>query len=301
MILKRNYVHTGHDQEEVRELGLELFNLTANYTDIQQYIAGFIPTHWHRHMEIFILLSGQVQVGIRENVYDLIPGEGCFINAEVLHSFKACGTSPCLFRSFVFDPTIVSGMPGSIFDVKYVRPLIHSGREYLKFSPDSDQIFFEKFALAFQACAEEFPGYEFHVRNALTDILLYVQSICSVSSVSQSASGIWEIRIKEMLQWIEQNLCKNITVNEIASAANICPRECQRVFQRYVHYSPMEYLRLKRILMAAELLSTTDSPVIDIALECGFSGSSYFSKQFKLLTGSTPTEYRKAVHDQTNN
>lgn len=104
-----------------------------------------------------------------------------------------------------------------------------------------------------------------------------------------------------MLQWIEQNLFKNITVNEIASAANICPRECQRVFQRYVHYSPMEYLRLKRILMAAELLSTTDSPVIDIALECGFSSSSYFSKQFKLLTGSTPTEYRKAVHDQTNN
>ena len=104
-----------------------------------------------------------------------------------------------------------------------------------------------------------------------------------------------------MLEWIDQNLQTTVTLRKIAASANICSRECQRVFQRYVHYSPMEYLRLKRILMAAELLSTTDSPVIDIALECGFSSSSYFSKQFKLLTGSTPTEYRKAVHDQTNN
>lgn len=299
MIFRRNYVHTGYDQEEVREQGLELFDLTANDTDIQKYIAGFIPTHWHRHIEIFVLLSGRVKVGVRENIHELIPGEGCFINAEVLHSFKACGTSPCHFRSFVFDPTIISGMPGSIFDVRYVRPLIHSGREFLRFSPERDNVYFEKFDQAFQACEEEFPGYEFQVRNALTDILLYIQSCYPALSISQSIPGIWETRVKEMLEWIDQNLCQNISVNEIAAAANICPRECQRVFQRYVHYTPMEYLRLKRILMAAELLSTTTIPVIDIALECGFSGSSYFSKQFKLLTGSTPMEYRKAVHNQS--
>lgn len=301
MISTKNYIHTTHNQEQIREQGLELFDLVANYTDIQTYIAGFIPPHWHRQMEFFVLLSGRVKIGIRENIYELVPGEGCFINAEVLHSFTACGDSSCYFRSFVFDPTIVSGMPGSIFDVKYVRPLLHSGKDFLKFFPDRDPVYFEKFNQAFQACTEEFTGYEFKVRDCLTDILLYIQSRYPFATDSQPVPGMWEIRVKQMLEWMEQNLRKNISVNDIAASANICPRECQRVFQRYVHYSPMEYLRLKRILLAAELLSTTTSPVIDIALECGFSGSSYFSKQFKLLTGSTPMEYRKAVHSQNIN
>ena len=300
MIFKRNFVHTDHNLKEILGNGLSLFNLIANDMDIKDYVTGFIPPHWHRQLEIFVLLSGRVRIGIRENVYELLPGEGCFINSEVLHSFAACSDSPCLFRSFVFDSSIVSGMPGSIFDVKYIHPLLHSDTDFLKFSPERDSVYFEKFDQAFQECVHEHSGYEFKVRNALTDILLYIHSTYPAVS-SSVAPVLWEKRVKEMLEWIDQNLQTTVTLRKIAASANICSRECQRVFQRYVHYSPMEYLRLKRILMAAELLSTTDSPVIDIALECGFSSSSYFSKQFKLLTGSTPTDYRKAVPDQTNN
>ncbi|MDO4262103.1 MAG: AraC family transcriptional regulator [Eubacteriales bacterium] len=95
-----------------------------------------------------------------------------------------------------------------------------------------------------------------------------------------------------MLKWIEERLSHPLTVDEISGQVNICPRECQRIFSRYLHYTPMQYVQRRCILAAAEMLSSTDDPVTDIALACGFSSPSYFSKQFKALIGSSPTEYR---------
>jgi len=55
----------------------------------------------------------------------------------------------------------------------------------------------------------------------------------------------------------------------------------------------MEYLQEKRLLLAAEKLISTDLPVTDIALSCGFSSPSYFTKQFRELIGKTPSVYRE--------
>lgn len=57
------------------------------------------------------------------------------------------------------------------------------------------------------------------------------------------------------------------------------------------HHSPNQ---LGAILFpaAAEQLSSTGRPITDIALNCGFSNPSYFSRQFKEFMGSTPGEYR---------
>ena len=103
--------------------------------------------------------------------------------------------------------------------------------------------------------------------------------------------------MKQMIEFIDINLKSTMTVKEIADTASICSRECQRIFIKYLHYSPMEYVQRRRIFIAAEQLSTTDTPVIDIALDCGFSSPSYFTKKFKALVGSTPTEYRTAIQE----
>ena len=69
--------------------------------------------------------------------------------------------------------------------------------------------------------------------------------------------------------------------------------ECQKIFKQYVHYRPMEYVQRRRIIVAAELIRTTDRSITDIALDCGFSSVSYFIKQFRGVVGCTPAGYRK--------
>lgn len=299
MIRNMNHVETDIHQQELTTPGKNLFNLFANKGDINKFITGNIPPHWHNELEIFFLLEGSVRIGIGDTFYDVHAGEGCFINTGILHSFTGLVPSPCLYRSFVFDPAIVSGAPGSIFDVHYIRPLMEKGSAFIKIAKNtepesSDARFFQAFDNAFSACVNESPCYEFQVRNALSEMLLVILEKNRTLSAPQ-LPAIQELRLKQMLAWIDENLEKNISVKDIAAVASICTRECQRIFHRYLNASPMTYVRQKRLLLAANQLSLTDIPVTDIALNCGFASPSYFTRQFRLLTGTTPTEYRSDI------
>ncbi len=292
MILNRTHINIDHSGRELPEKGMQLFYLYANEGNIHEYVAGCIPSHWHNALEIFVLLRGRVQIGINDQIYTLTPGEGCFINSNVLHSFTAMTDEPCLYRSFVFESSIVSGTPGSIFDTKYVRPLMENGPAFIRFTDtDDNKEYFSNFDKTFDLCVNEPYGYEFVTRDYLSKIILFTKDKARLEQLAKIPER-QDLRIKQMLAWIEKNIDKAITVSEIAASVNICVRECQRIFNKYMHYSPMEYVRRKRIFMAADKIVGTDTPITDIAIECGFSSHSHFTRQFRELVGETPTAYR---------
>lgn len=293
MILNRSHIHLNPQKQELPLQGLELFHITANDGDIHQYPADYIPVHWHPELELFVLTEGIVDIGIGEHSVRLTAGEGCFINTGVLHSFHAPDPGACHYHSFVFDSSIVSGMPGSVFDVSYVRPILNSGTSFLKFKNDgSDAPFFQHFSAAYSACEKEKRGYEFKVRSAFSDVLFYILEKLPAAS-SAPVTYAQEKRLKTALEWIDSNLKNDISTETLSTACHVSSRECQRMFRKYLHLSPTEYIRRQRIFLAADLLTSTDSPVTEIGSLCGFSSPSYFSSEFKKIIGKTPIEYRR--------
>lgn len=295
MIYSKSSILVDENKREIQENGLELFNLMVNDGDVHQYIGSHIASHWHSRLEIFVLLSGKVRIDIEKETIVLEPGEGCFINANTLHAFTALTADACRYRSFVFAPDIVGGVPGSIYDTEYVRPILESGVPYLKFlREERNRLYFEQFDRAFQICLSEPFGYELEVRDALSKILLFILPR-SQAAPERVASATNEKRLKEMLNWIEQNYHRKISTRQIAQTVNICTRECQRIFNQYLHYSPIAYVQRKRIYAAAQQLAATELAITDIGLNCGFTSPSYFSEQFRELVGCSPSEYRNAV------
>ena len=296
MIFSRNYVPMDESRQELMQQNLSLFDFQVNDGDIHQYLTGYIPSHWHPQLELFVLLKGRVHVGIGDQSYILNAGEGCFINSGVLHSFTAAVPDSCAYHSFVFDAGIVSGMPGSIFDVRYVRPLLESGMAFYKFDQTAEnERYFTQFNVAFNACVQENTGFEFCVRDCISDILLFLKEKLAFTASSRPAINPQEQHLKTILRWIDTHLQSTVTLDDLAACAAISPRECQRIFKRYLHCRPMEYLRRRRILTCADILQNSDMPITQIAFEYGFPSSAYFSRQFKLLAGCTPTEYRKRL------
>lgn len=294
MIFSRNYVPMDESRQELMQQKLSLFDFQVNDGDIHQYLTGYIPSHWHPQLELFVLLKGSVRIGIGDHSYLVHAGEGCFINSGVLHSFTAAVPTSCAYRSFVFDAGIVSGMPGSIFDVRYVRPLLESGMAFYKFDQATEnERYFSQFDTAFNACVKENTGFEFRVRDCVSDILLFLNEKQDCSSLPSPAISTQEQHLKTMLGWIDAHLQSTVTLDDLSACVAISPRECQRIFRRYLHCRPMEYLRRRRLLTCADLLQNSDLPITQIAFEYGFPSSAYFSRQFKLLAGCTPTEYRK--------
>ncbi len=289
MIRSRSCIPLKMNREEPAEAGLELFDCVANEDDVCQYISSQIPAHWHRELETFYLISGEVRVGVGDQAYDLHSGDGCFINTGVLHSFTALTAAPCRFRSFVFDAAIVAGAPGSLFDTRYVRPFLSEGAAFVLF-PGESAAFSTAFDAAFSACETEGRGYEFAVRGALSQILLLAEGS---GAAQQRFSVQQEERLKAMLAWIDAHLESDICVDDLARAAHVCPRVCQRLFRQYLHCRPMEYCMQKRVMAAAWMLAATDESVTDVAIKYAFSSSSHFARQFRLATGCTPSEYRE--------
>lgn len=296
MILHRTTVMVDTHGRESREADVHQFDFAAYDADMHQFISGCISPHWHDELEIFVLLSGQVEVVTGDTACIINAGEGCFINGGVLHTFRTLSQGECHYHSFVFQSSIVSGAPGSIFDTKYMKPFVEKGQPFVHMkragtAEDADE-FFREFDRCYEACKNEQYAYEFVIRDSLTRMMLCIARNMR-DRVDTNMPHLAEVRIKDMLGWIDRNLKEEISVSGIAGSANICVRECQRIFSQYVHYRPMEYVQRRRITLAAELLRTTHRQVTDIALECGFSSVSYFIKQFKSVVGCTPAGYRK--------
>lgn len=83
-----------------------------------------------------------------------------------------------------------------------------------------------------------------------------------------------------------------VTLDELSAQANICKRECQRVFKSVLGLTPSQYFEQYRLSLSVSLLLNTRESIIDISGKCGFQSPSYFTKVFHKRYGLTPTEFR---------
>lgn len=81
----------------------------------------------------------------------------------------------------------------------------------------------------------------------------------------------------------------------IADKMNLSQRQLNRKIKSIGGIDTTTLIRDVRISVAKEMLINTDNPVNEIAEQCGFESSSYFSKIFKQYTKLTPTDFRKQV------
>lgn len=102
-------------------------------------------------------------------------------------------------------------------------------------------------------------------------------------------------RRKKVLDFIEANLGKHITLADIASAAAMSPYHFTRAFRATMGITPVRFVWARRVVMAKTMLRDKRIPIAEVAFACGFSDQSHFTTAFRMGTGATPAEYRKAV------
>jgi len=96
------------------------------------------------------------------------------------------------------------------------------------------------------------------------------------------------------VQHMEQHLGEDLSRDDVARVACLSPAHFSRVVKHTFGQSFTDLLTQMRVDRAREMLVLSEHSIIRIALECGFSDQSYFTKVFKKLTGQTPGEYRRA-------
>jgi two-component system response regulator YesN len=122
-----------------------------------------------------------------------------------------------------------------------------------------------------------------------------IQSVLEeVFGIVKDSQPIQDIKlIQSVLNYIEQNYQKGVTLEETAEHVHLSPFYLSKLFKKELKINFVSYVTDRKIDKAKELLETTDLPILNIALDLNYQEPNYFSKVFKKVVGMTPSEYRK--------
>ena len=98
--------------------------------------------------------------------------------------------------------------------------------------------------------------------------------------------------VKRATEYIHAHLSEKLSLVSAAEKAGVSAAYLSTLFRRVTGDSFQNYVNKVRVEEAKRLLMGTDYPILEIALACGFSDQSYFSKVFKKYTGLSPAKYR---------
>lgn len=99
--------------------------------------------------------------------------------------------------------------------------------------------------------------------------------------------------ISRTLFYIENNLHKKITLEELSTLSFFSKAHLYRIFNELVGSSVMEYIRKRRLLSASSDLCNTNDTILNIAIKYQFDSQDGFCRAFKKSFGLTPMQYRK--------
>lgn len=255
-----------------------------------------VPWHWHEEFEFVCVISGSIKLNTTSRSDIFHKNEAFFINSNVLCTLENVSNGePGILDSHLFHSVFLSGHFKSIFETKYVEPVLQNKKlEILAIRGENtrqQEILAKLRKVSFLQKKE---NTEFQTRNLFSEIwILLLDEIKNLERTDLPVKPYSQERLQAMMFFIQQNFQNKISLEDIALSASVSKRECLRCFQSSIHKTPFAYLLDYRIEMAEKLLKTTDLPVVDIALQTGFSNGAYFGMIFKKNSGKTPGEYRK--------
>ncbi|MDE6386549.1 MAG: AraC family transcriptional regulator [Lachnospiraceae bacterium] len=277
------------------------FPYIASKVDFDKNMGGAVPWHWHRAVELFYMESGELEYHTPSGTIVFPAGSGGMVNANVLHMTRTTGRATRNIQYLhIFDASLIAGEQGCCIEEKYVTPLISASQiEIIALYPEhfAHAETLKLIREAFLLSGREF-GYEIKLRELLSQIWLHLfEQAGAIMEESGKAAKKGNDKIKQMMVYIHEHYQDKITIAELAASAFLSERECFRVFQEYLHMTPIDYIQSYRLQAACQMLARGHETITEISHACGFGSSSYFGKVFREYTYCTPSQYRQRWQD----
>tara|TARA_R110002049_G_scaffold151160_1_gene314687 strand:+ start:643 stop:1665 length:1023 start_codon:yes stop_codon:yes gene_type:complete len=106
-------------------------------------------------------------------------------------------------------------------------------------------------------------------------------------------------RIKDLSNFIDENLDKELTISDLSKQSGLNPSKLQKGFKYIFNKTVRDLIIYKRIEKAKVLLLSTRQSMSSISLNSGFESPSYFSKVFKEYYGHSPSDFRKLYENHS--
>ena len=291
---------------------LEVLNTLSPY--VRRAWDGNMPPKWHMEervifgYELIYIMEGKGQLVIEGSKYEALPGDLFFLPPKVHHSMSSsaeCGVrQPHIHFDMVYDELSES------IRVNFTPLHRIKSKEHKLFRNDADIL--DSLQFPYRARLKDrytiekiiFSIIKVQDKNELTCFLK--SKGLMIQLISQIYEDIHEMEydnieethvlfetVSKIKEYILYNYRTDITLDKLASMANVSKNHLIRSFKEVFNITPMQYLFSVRLEIAKQLIENSNNTISEICEYLGFSSIQYFSRMFKKRTQLSPTEYKK--------
>ena len=252
-------------------------------------------THSHQYNEIYFLQSGKCNVYIDNETYCLEDGSVLFIPAFKEHTFIYPFTQD-IKRTVLYISTeqlnwyFNKDFKDEINNLFINKHLQLSRKSFSNLSNIFEKIQFEKYSLDNMS--------ELLTKAYFFELIIYLIRCQRYTHNINQKTNLSNITIGEIVNFIENNYSRQLTLPEIAAQFGISESSLTKKIKIFTNMTFKEYLTKTRIEEAKSLLISSEESITEIAYECGYNNSNFFGDVFKKAVGMSPSSYRKMLTKQ---
>lgn len=250
--------------------------------------------HYHKELEILVILDGTIDLFTKENIYHLEKGDVVLLGSSELHTDQTLGNLNYIVFQFdieqFFDSTT---MPYIQYFSETTHPL--SRLNYI--FQENEQIkknIFQSVNDIYDEFVQKEEGYEIAVTILIKKILLLLLRGDSRKLLNHQDRADM-VRLKPALDYIEEHIGERMAITEVCKTVNISYYYFVKMFKKIMGMSFTEYVNYKKIKRAERLLLTRDISILDIGERIGMTNMAHFYKLFKKFNACSPNQFRKKM------
>lgn len=248
--------------------------------------------HHHTECELSLFISGSGTYSVGETNYTFSDGDMFLFASNEAHCITDI-TSNLNLLNIQFEPRILWESPDT---AELLNIFTMRNKNFKNKFPNSDKVLRNLILDIETEISQKNIGYLIRIKYLLFSALIHITRSYDYikKSDNYSINSTTFKKLKSAMTYIDDNLSSRLTLKEIAAHANIAETYFSSTFKKFNGISPWEYITIKRVEHAIDLIKNTNLTKLNIAEQCGFSSSSNFYKAFLKITGKKPTDYEKS-------
>lgn len=254
---------------------------------IENYYLNYnVPSHFHKAVELQLILENSYEISIRNNVYTVEQGSLLIIPPYVEHKAEAQPHVKTLllimpYEYFNYFPAFLRTeepcliLSDAEFNRTVIEPFLH---DILRLRNVSE---------------EQAPKMQMIINTGWINLIFgHIFSFYHLSFPSKSKKNGEELS-EQILEYIDTNFSNpNLSVKAISVLFGYNPSYLSRLFSKTYSVSISKFINSTRIQKFIDLYYKTPQPnILKLSLSCGFSSESTFYRAFYEYTDTTPSEY----------
>lgn len=250
--------------------------LQANKFYTKKPDLNMFKMHSHDDYELYCFLNGSARYFVEGSVYHLSPEDILIMKRAESHSLIIDKASPYerIVVSFNAD-ALVGNTAEKIITFIDNRPLGRFNKYSKSFSKEKHLVFYLE-----KLCESS----NFEERRLYLTLVL--NELCKSYP---SEHEIIEEEFKSIVDYINDNLFEQLSLEDIASKFNLSKNHINRKFKEYTGSTIWAYVKTKRLIYSKNLLKNGEKPT-NVYLKCGFNDYVSFYKAYKQKYGVSPKD-----------